>query len=111
MNNEVKENVNNSSLDDADIENKPKFLLMNIMEEIVFLKTKEIIRFDKDACKCEKCLNDICAIVLNSVKPKYATTEVGSLYARALNVDTTEVISISVEIAKAIELVKQRPIH
>jgi len=100
-------NENNSKTN----EKKTTYHLINAMEEIVIQKAKETIIYDQEICKCEKCFYDICAITLNALKPRYSTTDVGGLYARALNLDITETIHISVEIAKAIEMVKRRPGH
>ena len=101
-NEENKSNQNN---------NASAFNLINAMEEIVIQKVKDLIERDKEMCNCEKCFNDICAIVLNSIKPKYSTTELGNLYARLGNLSVTESSAISVEIVKAMEIVRNKPGH
>lgn len=92
-------------------ENRETYHLLNSLEEAVVLKAKVTIPYDEEVCKCEKCFYDICAIVLNTIPPKYSTTTRGSLFARMAHLDKSESVQISVEIAKAIELVKQRPSH
>jgi len=106
-----KENQINPNDSDKNDENKPTFQLVNSMEVVVLEKAKDTIQYDTEVCKCEKCFYDICAIVLNSIKPKYSTTNVGTLYVRASNLEMAEAVQMSVEVAKAIELVKKRPAH
>lgn len=94
-----------------DNEKKSDFELINAMEEIVVQKATDTLKYDKEVCTCEKCFYDICAIALNNLKPRYSTTQVGNLYARVSHLDQNDLVQISIEIAKALELVKARPSH
>lgn len=102
------ENANRGKTDDN---RNQGYHLINAMEEIVIQKARVTIPYDDEVCKCEKCFYDICAIVLNTLPPKYSTTDKGSLFVRVTQLDKTDTVQISVEIAKAIELVKKRPSH
>ena len=87
-----------------------KYVLVNAMEEEVRDEVKKVLS-TVDMCKCEKCLLDICAIVLNALKPSYTTTEKGALLVKAGSSAPTGHVDMIVEISKAVELVKQAPQH
>ena len=88
------------------------YAFINVMQEIVFDKVRASINKDEDMCKCEKCYYDVCAIVLNALAPRYATSSKGAVISRAdssMNVSAASIISV--EVIKAINLVKTRPAH
>lgn len=65
-----------------------------------------------EVCKCEKCLNDMAALILNSVKPKYAVSETGGIYICALNeINKEEEVYILSKAIQAIETVSKNPKH
>ena len=89
-----------------------RFLFKNTMEETVLTEVTMALKHKSDMCKCEKCRCDICAIVLNSLPQSYATTEQGTLMGKArvlLNYEARN--KISSEIFKAIDIVKNNPMH
>jgi len=58
-----------------------KYMFVNVAEEIVRSKVPPIMR-DYDMCTCERCTNDVVALTLNRIPPKYVVTMKGKLYAR-----------------------------
>ena len=89
-----------------------KFQIKNIIEEIVVEETAAILKKMTNMCKCEKCFNDICAIVLNSISSQYVTTHEGELFQKAAIILNAEsATKISIEIFKAIDIVKHNPNH
>ena len=92
------------------MDNNKKYMLVNTMEMIVKDEVKDALRH-VDMCKCEKCLLDIYAIVLNTVHPNYATTEKGSLINKASVSFSDNSMERKIEIAKAINTVRQAPMH
>lgn len=80
------------------------------METIVVRKLDDI--WDTiDCCKCEKCRNDIIALALNQLAPKYVVTREGELYARLSELSNEQECEILIALAKAIKLVKEHPKH
>ena len=110
------DNIENAdNMDNTDntkrIENEHSEYLYNVMENEVVEEAKVMIPKDPDVCQCEKCFYDICAIVLNSIKPHYITTTKGELFARTGKANWSEKRHITVEVLRAIEVVKQRKSH
>ena len=92
-------------------EKAPKYILFNAMEEAV---KEEVLATMKrsDSCKCEKCYNDVCAIVLNNMPSQYVTTQKGLLIKKALTILSMETLTkISNEIFSAMEKIKDTPLH
>lgn len=84
----------------------------NYSEELVKDMLSKILEDYPNVCKCDKCIADIMTLSLNSVKPKYVSTEKGMIYTKALNeIDKQEKISMVASIIKAIEKVSANPNH
>ena len=58
-----------------------KYMFVNVAEEIVRSKVPSMM-MDYDMCTCERCTNDVVALTLNRIPPKYVVTMKGKLYAR-----------------------------
>lgn len=55
--------------------------LENMLEELVFEQLYEIIKKnEKEFCKCNICIQDIAAIVLNKMPPRYKNSVVDKVY-------------------------------
>jgi len=87
-----------------------EFVLINIVEEMVRQKVNELIK-DIDMCKCEKCRLNACAIALNSLTPHYVNTEKGSLLAKLQDAEVNYQMKLTVEVTKALMIVKEQPLH
>ncbi len=73
---------------------------------------KSVLKEYKNICTCKKCVSDMTALALNSVKPKYVVSETGKIYASALSeINKEENISIIAEVIKAVETVSKNPKH
>ena len=86
------------------------FTLKNYMEEIVFNQMQSVLR-DIDMCKCEKCMKDIAAIVLNELPTKYVVTEKGILFSKIDALQQQFEIGVTSAIIRAMETVKKTPLH
>lgn len=86
------------------------FVLVNIIEEVVRAKVREAIK-ETDICKCVKCELNVCAIALNALPPKYVTTKKGHLLARIGLMNTEFQMDITIQVSKALKIVKERPLH
>ena len=62
-------------------------------------------------CRCNECVVDMAAIALNSVKPLYRFSLLGSLYAAQAKNETNYAQSIHDAVASAIERVRKNPSH
>ncbi len=82
----------------------------NYMEEIVFSLMKEILE-DINMCTCEKCVNDIAAIALNDLPPKYIVSEKGELYSKIDALRQQFEVDVISAVTKAAVLVKRKPRH
>ncbi len=82
----------------------------NYMEEIVFSLMKEILE-DINMCTCEKCVNDIAAIALNDLPPKYIVSEKGELYSKIDALRQQFEVDVIAAVTKAAVLVKRKPRH
>jgi hypothetical protein len=88
------------------------YYFKNTMETAVAEEAAAAIKHVRGACRCEKCFCDICAIVLNTLPPNYATTTQGELFKKAetlLNINTREKVSAAV--LEAIDKVMKNPAH
>lgn len=86
--------------------------LRNYSEEAVDNLLENILSKYDDICKCEKCKLDIKAYALNLIRPKYIVSEQGEIYARVINeIDKQEIINITEQIMKGIEVVSNNPKH
>ncbi|WP_243652112.1 late competence development ComFB family protein [Clostridium tyrobutyricum] len=86
-------------------------LVKNYMEDIVDELMPGVVEKYDDICKCPKCLNDIKAIVLNNLSPKYISTERGMLYTKLNELSRQFNTNIVKEIVLAINIVSKNPSH
>lgn len=82
--------------------------LINMMEEIVSNEVEKLVK-DYEDCNNEDNKNDIMAIALNSLPPKYVNTSKGQLFARADALMNQHLIDVQIAVLRAIELVKCNP--
>lgn len=87
-----------------------EYVLVNTSEEIIKRLTRDLIEAT-EMCRCEKCYLDACALALNSLKGHYVTSKKGEKIAGILNGSMESKIEMAVSVTKAIELVKDKPMH
>jgi competence protein ComFB len=85
--------------------------LYNVMEEVVrdvLMQYKDHLQLN---CLCERCLNDIMAIALNELPPRYITNEEYGPYVRAAHVaDRQGETNIILIVTKAAAFVSKNPL-
>ena len=86
------------------------YVPVNITEEVVKKKVKEMMA-DFDMCQCDKCYWDACALVLNTMRPHYVTTERGLLLTMLSAEDYQFKTDLAVSILQALKTVKESPKH
>ncbi len=83
----------------------------NLLEEEVIRRVNNQLNETKIACDCEKCRMDIVAITLNNLKPKYVVSGKGRLFAKINDTTYQHNGDIAEEVAKAIKIVGENPLH
>ena len=86
------------------------YILHNSLEEMVIEKTRAIVS-KMDMCQCEKCFNDVCALVLNQLSPKYVTTQKGTLMAKLPSLSHKKDLELAIMITKCAKMVGEKPMH
>jgi competence protein ComFB len=84
--------------------------LFNILEEVVKERIDKLIE-SIDMCRCGRCRYDACAIALNSLAPKYVTTNKGALLTQVGYINLDHRTEIDVQVLKALKIVKDKPRH
>jgi competence protein ComFB len=87
-----------------------ELILENTVEKLVIQKVDDMIK-DIDMCRCEKCRLNACAIALNALPPHYVTTTKGALLIGIQASDYGYQANVTVEVMKALMVVKDRPHH
>lgn len=85
-------------------------VLVNVLEELVREKVDSAIK-SLDMCSCEKCRLNACVIALNALPAKYVTTTKGALMALLAASNLEYQTSVQVEVIKALNVVKENPMH
>ncbi|MFY4775085.1 late competence development ComFB family protein [Metabacillus sp. RGM 3146] len=76
-----------------------------IMEDLL---KRYLDRFQME-CICRKCQDDVLALSLNRVKPKYVTKESGVSYVKAAYFDQLEITSLVIILAECAKMVSENP--
>lgn len=87
-----------------------ELMLVNIIEELVKQEVDELIK-GVDMCRCDKCKLNVCAIALNSLPQHYVTTKKGALLAKVQDMGISYSTEVTVEVMKALMIVKKQPLH
>jgi competence protein ComFB len=87
-------------------------LLKNEAEQMVLHELeKQLEHQNEDICRCNECVVDMAAIALNTVKPLYRFSLLGTLYAAQAMNEQSYADSVQQAVAAAIEKVRQNPSH
>ncbi|MCM1022975.1 MAG: late competence development ComFB family protein [Prevotella sp.] len=84
--------------------------VVNVMESIVRERLEFLLQ-GHDCCKCDKCIDDMMALSLNELRPKYVNSHKGELFSRLDTTKYQNTIDIDVAITKAISMVSSKPQH
>jgi competence protein ComFB len=87
-------------------------LLKNEAEILVIREMEQQLKAEPDTmCRCNECIVDIAAIALNSIKPLYRFSLLGTLYASQAMTEQAYADSVKKAVAWAIKKVKKNPAH
>ena len=86
--------------------------LKNEAEELVLHELEKQLEAEpEEVCRCNECIVDMAAIALNTVKPLYRFSLLGSLYAAQAMNEQAYADSVQEAVAHAIIKVKANPAH
>ncbi len=85
-------------------------VLKNVMETIVEQRLHEMLPF-LNCCKCEQCLLDIQALVLNRIPAKYVVSTRGEVFSRLDSYARQNSADLTAAIMQAAEIVSKNPRH
>jgi len=87
-------------------------LLKNEAEELVLKELeKQLETQDPELCRCNECIVDMAALALNTVKPLYRFSLLGTQYAAQAMNEQSYAESIRNAVSQAIAKVKANPAH
>jgi competence protein ComFB len=96
----------------AFIDNYNLEFLVNEAEKLVKNELgQQLASSEGDICLCNDCVLDMAAMALNSVKPLYRVSLLGTLYASTAMYEESYAASIRGAVAQAIEKVRKNPSH
>jgi len=86
--------------------------LKNEAENLVLTELgRQLENYPDPICLCNECVLDMAAMVLNTVKPVYRVSLLGSLYAATAMDEEAYATSIQEAVSSAIEKVRENPGH
>lgn len=85
--------------------------LINTMESAVATQLCDLKMNFPNACFCDRCQQDIMAVALNSLPPRYVVSEEGEVYARIAELRQQYHADIIVALIEAIDKVQKHPRH
>ena len=83
---------------------------MNVMQVLVEEKAPKYIKMF-GLCSCDRCLEDVKALTLNSLPPKYVVVERGDMIPRLTVYESKFSSDITSQLLQACKLVMERPHH
>lgn len=86
-------------------------MLRNYMEVVVDNLLPSVLYKYENICKCEKCLEDIKAITLNSLNPLYIASEKGYVYTKINELEAQFNTDVIREVMHSIGIVSNNPRH
>ena len=87
-------------------------LLKNEAEQMVLHELeKQLAARGEEVCRCNECVVDMAAVALNTVKPLYRFSLLGTLYAAQAMNEQSYANSVQRAVAQAIERVRTNPGH
>jgi len=82
------------------------------METEVKSMVEEVLKEKEGICNCEQCKDDITALALNNIKPRYAGSDNGRVVLDSVDLSSTQTkMDIYRVVLEACEEVKKTPHH
>ncbi|MBP1961627.1 late competence development ComFB family protein [Paenibacillus aceris] len=85
--------------------------VFNAMETIVVNMFDEFQKNYELKCACNKCKDDILALVLNKIQPRYTSSEKGALFVKGLYINPQLQSDVMRELMEAAHIVADHQHH
>ena len=96
----------------AFIDNYDFEYLKNDAENLVIKELgRQLESYTATICRCNDCVVDMAAVALNTIKPLYRVSLLGSLYTASAMDEKTYATSVREAVYNAIEKVRKNPSH
>ncbi|MFV0496583.1 MAG: late competence development ComFB family protein [Candidatus Fimivivens sp.] len=82
----------------------------NVMENYVEEKVDRLLK-NHAGCSCARCREDVIALALNNLPPKYVVSDTGALFVKVTQVDNISEVEITKQVAAAMKVVDESPHH
>ena len=86
-------------------------MIKNYMEDAFDRVFAKMLPNLPGVCTCEVCINDMKALALNNLKPKYVATHYGEVYSKVSQLHMQSETDIVREITASSEVVRKHPRH
>jgi competence protein ComFB len=87
-------------------------LLKNEAEQLVLIELeKQLQDYGPELCRCNECIVDMAAMALNTIKPLYRFSLLGTLYAAQAMSEQSYAESVQQAVAQAITKIRFNPAH
>ncbi|MBM7854082.1 competence protein ComFB [Desulfohalotomaculum tongense] len=87
-------------------------MLHNYTETAVLQLLNEVLKnYDGSLCTCERCRQDIIALALNNLPPRYIVTDTGEIITQVSFNHFGGRAQVIAQIVKAVETVAKNPRH
>lgn len=87
-------------------------ILVNEAEKLVVTELeRQLKEYPGEICRCGECIIDMAAMALNTVKPLYRVSLLGTLYAAQAINEESYAQSIRDAVSNSIEKVRKNPAH
>jgi competence protein ComFB len=87
-------------------------ILKNESEKLVIEELgRQLEAYRGTICRCDTCVVDMAAMALNTVKPLYRVSLLGTQYAAQAMNETDYAATLKTAVGKAVEKVRKNPAH
>ncbi|WMJ83060.1 late competence development ComFB family protein [Oscillospiraceae bacterium LTW-04] len=82
----------------------------NVMERLVEAKVDRLWK-NHTGCTCARCREDVIALALNNLPPKYVVSDAGALFVKMTQLENINEVEITRQVAAAMKVVDESPHH
>lgn len=84
----------------------------NCMEELVWSHLDRVLdSYPEDVCRCPRCRNDLAALALNFLPPRYVATDRGEIFTKIRGLEAQFTVDVISAISMAAVIVNKNPRH
>ena len=84
----------------------------NCMEELVWSHLNRVLEsYPENLCRCQRCQNDLAALALNFLPPRYVATDRGEIFTKIRGLEAQFTVDVISAISMAAVIVSKNPRH